>query len=66
MSCPICKLTDCSCLVWGPIILAITITIFLCGRWQGFREGVESVDFDRANANLKLQQCMRIIIGDHK
>jgi hypothetical protein len=46
--------------------MGLTITVFLCGRWAGFRQGVESIEFDRAHANLKLQQCMRIIIGETK
>jgi hypothetical protein len=31
------------------------------GKHVGFKEGVTSIDFDRANANLKLQQCLRIV-----
>jgi hypothetical protein len=31
------------------------------GRHVGFKEGASSIDFDRSNANLKLQQCLRIV-----
>lgn len=33
----------------------------LIGQKKGFKDGVESVEFDRVNANMKLQHCLRIV-----
>lgn len=37
---------------------------FIVGRHIGFRDGVEFVSFDRNHANMKLQQCLRIVRGE--
>jgi hypothetical protein len=31
------------------------------GKHIGFKDGVESAHFDRIHANIKLQQCLRIV-----
>jgi len=31
------------------------------GKHVGFRDGVSAIEFDRSTANLKLQQCLRIV-----
>ena len=31
------------------------------GKHVGFKDGATSVKFDRSNANMKLQQCLRIV-----
>jgi hypothetical protein len=33
----------------------------IVGKHLGFRDGVEVTTFDRNTANLKLQQCLRIV-----
>lgn len=48
-------------------ILKIVLTFifaFSLGRHKGFTEGADSVEFDRSHANLKLQQCLRIVRGE--
>jgi hypothetical protein len=34
---------------------------FFIGTFFGFTQGAESEQFDRAHANLKLQQCLEVI-----
>lgn len=36
---------------------------FVTGLYSGFKDGVESVEFDKARAQQKLSQCVRIIGG---
>lgn len=48
-------------------ILKITITFiiaFYVGKHKGFVEGAKSIDFDRSQANMKLQHCLRIVRGE--
>ena len=33
----------------------------MVGKHLGFRDGAEVVSFDRNTANMKLQQCLRIV-----
>jgi hypothetical protein len=37
---------------------------FNIGRHIGYRDGVDSIEFDRSNANMRLQQCLRIVRGE--
>lgn len=34
---------------------------FMLGKHKGYRDGAESEQFDRIHANMKLQQCLRIV-----
>lgn len=43
------------------IYIAISLFSFAVGRYVGFRDGVEIVEFNREHANEKLQQCLRIL-----
>jgi hypothetical protein len=48
-------------------ILKVVLTFlfaFYLGRHKGFTEGVDSVHFDQATANMKLQHCLRIVRGE--
>lgn len=42
-------------------ILIIFLLSFTLGQRKGYMDGVESIEFDRINANMKLQQCLRIV-----
>jgi hypothetical protein len=42
-------------------ILLIFLVSFTLGQRKGYIDGVESIEFDRIHANLKLQQCLRIV-----
>lgn len=34
---------------------------FVAGKYKGFQEGVDSVEFDKYQASQKIRQCFRMI-----
>lgn len=44
-------------------IIITFILSFYIGKHEGFIDGAESVDFDRVQANIRLQQCIEIVSG---
>jgi hypothetical protein len=36
---------------------------YVTGLYAGFKDGVESIEFDRITAQQKIRQCLRVVGG---